>query len=488
MIETTETALETKEMPAAAAASPKRKRTALDVLRALGRPKVAIMLALGVSSGLPFMLISNTLGFWLSENHIKLSVIGYLSWASLPYLWKFVWGALVDHTAAPVLARLGRRRSWMILTQILVGVGLAGMALSGPTHLPWLGLFALMAGIGAAMQDTVIDAWRIEIASDVDELGLLTSSYSLGYRAAVIATDALILLVATAIGWALSYLIYGAVMAVGVVAALLAREPARASPTLSRELTDVVMALNAARKPAASLKGAVDAVVGPFTAFFRTHGVGLAALMLLMITLYHLCDYMRGPMSNPYYVALHISKPVIAGVRGAIGLPMTFVGIALGGLASLRLGARTSLLLGAILQPMAVLAFATLGWHGGDYVLVRLGAAPVDAFQVIMGFDSLVMGAAGVTLIAYMSSLTSLGYTATQYALLTSAMAWSGKFLKGFSGDIIEALQHTGLSQLNAYAWFFVFSAAIGIPAIVVCGLLLAIAGRARTAAVAAAG
>jgi MFS transporter, PAT family, beta-lactamase induction signal transducer AmpG len=473
MIETTETA-----PAAAAAASPKRKRTALDVLRALGRPKVAIMLALGFSSGLPFMLISNTLGFWLSENHIKLSVIGYLSWASLPYLWKFVWGALVDHTAAPVLARLGRRRGWMIITQIVVGVGLAGMALSGPAHLPWLGLFALVAGIGAAMQDTVIDAWRIEIASDADELGLLTSSYSLGFRAAVIATDALILVVATAIGWALSYLLYAAVMAVGVVAALLAREPARAG----------VLAPVAAGKPAATLRGAVDAVVGPFTAFFRTHGVGLAALMLLMITLYHLCDYMRGPMSNPYYVALHISKPVIAGVRSAIGLPMTFLGIALGGLASLRLGARTSLLLGAILQPLAVLAFATLGWHGGDYVLVRLGGAQVDAFTVIMGFDSLVMGAAGVTLIAYMSSLTSLGYTATQYALLTSAMAWSGKTLKGFSGDIVESLQHTGLSQLNAYAWFFVFSAAIGIPGIVVCGLLLATAGRTRTAAVATVG
>jgi len=475
MIETTETAPETAH--AGDAAPLKRKRTALDVLRALGRPKVAVMLALGFSSGLPFMLIGNTLGFWLSENHVKLSAIGYLSWAGLAYLWKFVWGALVDHTAAPLLARLGRRRGWMIVTQAFVGLGLAGMALAGPAHLPWLGLFAVVAGIAAAMQDTVIDAWRIEIASDVDELGLLTASYTLGYRTAMFATEALILLVATAIGWAMSYLLYGGVMAVGVIAALLAREPARAG---------AVMAINAATKPAASLRGAVDAVVGPFLTFFRTHGVGLAALMLLMITLYHLCDYMRGPMSNPYYVALHISKPVIAGVRGAIGLPVTFVGVALGGLASMRLGMRTTLLLGAILQPLAVLAFATLGWHGGDYVLFRLGGAPVSAFAVIMGFDSLVMGAAGVALIAYMSSLTSLGYTATQYALLTSAMAWSGKILKGFSGDLVEALQHTGLRLLDAYAWFYVVSAAIGVPAILVCALLLAIAGR-RSRAVAAA-
>src|SRR5579875_3119906 len=208
------------EAPAGAAA-PKRRKSWRDVVFALGRPKVALMLALGVSSGLPFMLIGNTLGFWLSENHVKLSAIGYLSWAGLAYLWKFIWGAVVDHTAAPVLSRLGRRRSWMILTQVAVAIGLIGMAASGPAHLPALGAFAVLAGIGAAMQDTVIDAWRIEIADDGDELGLLTASYSLGYRIALFGTEALILLVASAIGWALSYAIYGAAMVVGVVAALI---------------------------------------------------------------------------------------------------------------------------------------------------------------------------------------------------------------------------------------------------------------------------
>jgi PAT family beta-lactamase induction signal transducer AmpG len=261
-------------------------------------------------------------------------------------------------------------------------------------------------------------------------------------------------------------------MAVGVVAALLAREPAR---------TDAPMTATAQSR----LPTSIDAVVGPFKTFFRTHGFGLAALMLLTITLYHLCDYMRGPMSNPYYVALGISKPVIAGVRSAIGLPMTFVGIALGGLAALRLGTKTSLLLFAMLQPLSVLAFALLGFHGGDYVLFRVAGVPIDAFEAIMGFDSLVMGAAGVVLIAYMSSLTSLGYTATQYALLTSAMAWSGKLLKGFSGQIVENLQHAGLSALRAYAEFYVFCAAIGVPAILVSAALLWIAGR-RTRAAAA--
>jgi PAT family beta-lactamase induction signal transducer AmpG len=182
-------------------------------------------------------------------------------------------------------------------------------------------------------------------------------------------------------------------------------------------------------------------------------------------------------------VALGLTKPVIAGVRGAIGLPMTLVGIALGGMASLRLGTKTSLLLFAVLQPLAVLGFALLGFHGGDYVLVHIGGVSIDAFEAIMGFDSLVMGAAGVVLIAYMSSLTSLGYTATQYALLTSAMAWSGKLLKGFSGQIVENLQHAGLSPLRAYADFYVFCAAIGVPAILVSAVLLWVAGRRSRAA-----
>lgn len=423
------------------------------------------MLALGFASGLPFMLIGNTMTLWLAEAGIKLAVIGFLSWIGLTYSVKFLWGAVVDRLPPPLVARLGRRRGWMILTQIGVAAGLIGMAASNPAaHLSALIGFGLLTGVSAAAQDTVIDAWRIESAADPDELGLLTAAYSLGFRAALIATEALILVLAQWLGWPIAYALYGALMLVGIIAALMATEPARA---------DAAMEAKGAQAKAHPLRTFSDAVVGPFIAFFRAHGLALAALMLGMITLYHLCDYLRGPMSNPFYKALGIDKPTIAGVRASLGLGGTLAGIALGGLSSVRLGAMRSLVIGAVLQPIAVAAFALLAWHGGDWTLLTAGPLRLTAFEAIMSFDSATMAFAGVALVAYMSALTSLGYTATQYALLTSALTWTGKTLKGFSGAIVESLSH-GRTLLEGYGLFYLLSGAIGIPAILLCLILAA--------------
>ena len=418
------------------------------------------MLVLGFSSGLPFMLIGNTLTFWLADNGVKLAVIGFLSWIGLTYSVKFLWGAVVDRVPPPLMNRLGRRRGWMIATQIGVGVGLVGMALSDPrAQLHALIGFGLLTGVSAAAQDTVIDAWRIESAVDADELGLLTAAYSLGFRVALIATEFWILFLADRVGWPKSYGLYGSLMVMGIGAALLAREPTRA---------DAVMAAKSADAAVHPLRAAVDAVVGPFIAFFRTHGLALAALMLGIITLYHLSDYMRGPMSNPYYKALGIPKPTVGWVRTTIGLGGSLAGIALGGVASLRLGNARTLLLGAILQPIAVAVFALLAWRGGDWTLLSAGPVKLTAFEAIMAFDSLAMAFSGVALVAFMSTLTSLGYTATQYALLTSALTLSGKTLKGFSGMIVDVLQQ-GRSLLDAYGLFYLLTAAIGLPAILLC-------------------
>lgn len=459
-----------KPPPAAFAARPPGRR-AIDVARALSRPKVGLMLALGFSSGLPFMLIGNTLGLWLAEDGIKLAVIGFLSWITLTYSVKFLWGAVVDRLDAPLLRRLGRRRGWMVVTQLGVGAGLIGMASADPrTQLGALVGFGLLTGVAAAAQDTVIDAWRIESAADPEELGLLTAAYSLGYRAALIATEALILLLATAIGWPTAYAVYGGLMALGVVAALLVKEPARA---------DMIMEAKSAMAAVHPVRAVLDAVVGPFIAFFRAHGWAMAGLMLGMITFYHLCDYVRGPMSNPYYKALGIDKPTIAWVRATVGLAGSLTGIGLGGLATLRLGIPRALVLGAVLQPIGIGAFAVLGWHGGDFALLRIGAVQLTAFEAIMAFDAVAIGFSGVALVAYMSTLTSLGYTATQYALLTSALTWTGKTLKGFSGTIVESLQH-GRTLLDGYAIFYLLSAAIGIPAIGLCILVGRVTERER--------
>ena len=449
---------------AAAADAPRpRRRRAWAVVKALGRPRVALMLLMGISSGLPFMLIGNTLGFWLADDGIKLAAIGALSWVGMTYTVKFIWGAVVDRIPLPLLGALGRRRSWMLLAQVVAGGGLIGMGLVDPkTQLGWLVGAAIVAAVGAATQDTAMDAWRIEIAADPDELGLLTAAYTFGYKFALILTEAVILIVAKRLGWPMSYILYGAGISIGVIAVLLAREPAAA---------DSVMEAKAEAAMRSPLAAGADAVIGPIVAFFRGHGVAMAALMLLMISFYHLCDYMRGPMVNPYYSALHIDKDTIAAVRLAAGLPAGFVGVALGGLSAIRFGNHPTLIIGAVIQPIAVAAFALLGFHGGDFTLFSVGGMQVTAFEAVMTFDPIAMGYAGVALVAYMSTLTSLGYTATQYALLTSALAFTGKTLKGFSGAIVEALERH-LSPLMAFADFYLLSAALGIPAIILCLIL----------------
>jgi PAT family beta-lactamase induction signal transducer AmpG len=423
----------------------------MEVIRALGQPKVACMAALGFSSGLPFLLIGNTLGYWLREGGVALAAIGFLSWAGLAYSFKFIWGAVVDRAPPPLLGHLGRRRGWMIWAQLGVAVGLIGMALFGPhghtaPNLVWLGVMSVVCGISAASQDVVIDAWRIEIAEDSAELGLLTSAYSLAFRIAIIATDAWILGLAGWLGWDWSYGLYALLIGVGVAGALFAREPERA---------DAVMAAKGEEAAVHPLRGVYDIVAAPFVAFFREHGWA-ALLILLTITLYHLCDYLRGPIVNPYYVDLHIPKAEVLAIRTSIGLFASMAGVVVGGLCALRLGVWRTLIIGGVLQPVAIVGFSLLTYWNHQ----------AATFAGVMVFDGFCMSFAGIALISYMSTLTSLGYTATQYALLTSALAWTGKFLKGFSGAWVQGLVTPTRDLVHAYALFHLYAAATGIPAL----------------------
>jgi PAT family beta-lactamase induction signal transducer AmpG len=441
---------------AAAPPSPPKPRPGLvGVLTALGQPKVAVMLALGFSSGLPFLLTGNTFGYWLRDDGTSLKAIGFLSWVGLAYSVKYLWAPLVDRLDAPLLGRwLGRRRGWMLAAQIVVGAGLIGMAVAGPRHgLALLGAFALVVAFASSTQDTVIDAWRIESAADGEELGLLSSAYQLGYRGALLATDALIVAASARIGWPVSYALAGCAMAIGVAAALRAREPTRADA--------VLMAKPMLWTP----RGLFDAVVGPFLDFFRTHRE-FGVLMLLAVALYRLPDFVMGPMANPYYHDIGITKDTVAFVRGTIGLAAGIAGIAAGGFSSVRFGFFPSLILGAVLQPLAVASFALLAFSGSN----------PWAFGSVMALDNFAMSFAGVALVAYMSSLTSLGYTATQYALLSSTYAMLGKFLKGFSGAVVEALQ-VGRTPGEGYALFFAGAGLVGVPALV---LFLVLAGLHR--------
>ena len=414
-------------------------------------PRVLIMAALGFSSGLPFVLVGNTFGYWLRDEGTTLAAIGFLSWVGIAYSLKFLWAPILDRVGAPLLTVLGRRRGWMVLAQLVIAGGLMAMGWAGVGHgLGLLGAFALVVAFASSTQDIVIDAWRIETARDTEELGLLTSAYTFGYRTALLASEAVILPIAQRVGWNEAYVFYGLLMGIGLAACFLSAEPLKADTAMQRK---------EAETPIWSPRGFFDAVVGPFVVFFRTHGSN-AILILMAISLFQLPNFVSGPMYNPMYVDLGLSKDVVGAVRGSVGLVGVFLGVAAGGYLSLQLGLKPAVLAGCASQMLGTALYAILPF-----------AHDPLTFAVVMGLDNFAIALAGVTLVAYMSSLTSLGYTATQYALLSSTYAWAGKILKGFSGATVEGLSsHFGL--MPAYALFFLGCGAIGVPALLLFWLL----------------
>ena len=426
-----------------------RSASRRDVIASLRQPKVAVMLMLGFSSGLPFMLTGNTLGYWLRDEGTTLRAIGFLSLVGLAYSLKFLWAPIIDRIDAPFFGRLGRRRGWMLVSQLLVAIGLAALSAVGLKAGPApLGLVALIVAFSSSTQDIVVDAWRIEAASDSDELGLLSAAYQLGYRAALLVTEALILIAANHLGWPVSYLAMAVLMGVGVCASLVAVEPLRAAQVLEAKTLAA---------PIWTLRGFFDAVYGPFAEFFRVYG-WLALLMLAMISFYRLPEYLMGPMANPFYHDLGLSKDAVGAVRASIGLIAVMLGIAAGGFSALRFGYVRTLIIGVILQSLVISGFAVLAYTGPD----------LRVFGAVMAADNFGIGFANVALVTYMSSLTSLGYTATQYALLSSTYTYIGKFAKGFSGLMVERLA-AGRTLLDGYALYFIGAALFGLPAFILC-------------------
>src|SRR5712691_2596889 len=423
-----------------------------NVIASLRQPKVAVMLMLGFSSGLPFFLTGNTLGYWMRDEGTTLTAIGFLSWVGLAYSLKFLWAPFVDRLDAPVFGRLGRRRGWMVVAQLFVAIGLIAIATTGlKAGLATLGILALIVAFSSSTQDIVVDAWRIEAARDSDELGLLSAAYQLGYRLAVLVTEAAILIAANHWGWRISYAAMGALMAIGLSGSLVATEPLRARKMFESK---------AATAPLWSARGFFDAVIGPFTEFFRVYG-WLALLMLAMISFYQLPEFVMGPMVNPFYHDLGLSKDAVGAVRASIGLVATLLGIAAGGFSALRFGYVRTLIAGVVLKILVIANFATLAYAGPD----------LRVFGAVIAADNFGIGFAGVALVTYMSSLTSLGYTATQYALLSSAYTYVGKFAKGFSGVMVERLA-VGRTLLDAYGLFFIGAGLLGVPALILCIVL----------------
>lgn len=427
------------------------------VLTGLTNPRVAIMLALGFSAGLPFLLTGNTLGAWLREEGTTLTAIGFIGWVGFAYSFKFLWAPILDRVTLPGIGGLGKRRSWILIAQILVALGLMGMVFVGPqAGLVLFGALALVVAFASATQDIAIDAWRIEAAQSDEELALLSAAYQLGYRVSLLITNALIFIVAANIGWELSYSAMAALMLVGMAAALLASEPSAQTSAVAQSAGALTTEALTTEAPLWTARGLYQAIIGPFEAFLRTHG-GKAILLLAAVSLYRMPDFVMGPMVNPFYLDLGISREEIGGVRATIGLIATSIGVAAGGLAAFRLGFTKTLILGAFLAPASNLGYTYMAVAGGE----------LHNFALALFLENFSEGFAGTALIAWMSSLTSFGYAATQYALLSSFYTIIGKFLKGFSGAAVDGMAPV-IGLIPAYGTFFALTAAIGVPSVII--------------------
>jgi PAT family beta-lactamase induction signal transducer AmpG len=405
------------------------------------------MLFLGFSAGLPLLLVLGTLGFRLREAGIDRATIGFLSWVGLAYGVKWTWAPLVDRLPLPLLTRLlGRRRSWLLFAQVMVAVGLVGMALNDPkAALDPVVWCAVLVAFASATQDIALDAFRIESAN-TERQGALAASYQTGYRLAMIWAGAGVLWIAARsevsaadvyehAAWRTAYLWMAASMGVGMLTVLFSPEP-------------VPRPIAPAKSAGEWIRGAL---VDPFADFIRRYK-WQAALILSLIAVYRISDVVMGIMANPFYVDMGFTKDEVAAVSKVFGVIMTLVGAFLGGVLALRIGVMRTLMLGAVLSAATNLLFAWLAGLGHN----------VQALVFVVSADNLSSGIASAAFVAYLSSLTNIQYSATQYALFSSLMLLLPKFLAGYSGVYVD---HFG------YAHFFVATSILGLPVLVLVWL-----------------
>jgi PAT family beta-lactamase induction signal transducer AmpG len=456
--------------PTSSAQSParaRRLRAWRDALRVYAEPPVVRMLLLGFSAGLPLLLVFGTLSFWLREAGVDRTTIGFLSWVALAYAFKWVWAPLVDRLPLPWLTRrLGRRRGWLLLAQCAVAAGLVGMALTDPrAHLAALAAFALLTAFASATQDIALDAYRIESAP-VEKQAALAAAYQTGYRVAMIWAGAGVLWIAARFDpseatyehapWRIAYLAMAASMSVGMVTVLLAPEPQpRATATPTAQETAFAARLARIGTLPAGLKRLLvwlhGAAVSPFVDFvvrYRWH----ALLLLALIATYRVSDVVMGVMANPFYRDMGFTKDEVAAVSKLYGVAMTLLGAFVGGVLALRIGVLRTLAAGAALSAATNLLFAWLAVRGHDLAFLIFAVSA----------DNLSAGIASSAFVAYLSGLTNVAYSATQYALFSSVMLLLPKFLAGFSGWAVDRF---------GYEAFFVGTALLGAPVLVLVWL-----------------
>jgi PAT family beta-lactamase induction signal transducer AmpG len=398
---------------------------------------MVLMLALGFSSGLPFLLVFSTQSAWLREAGVSRTEIGLLSYVALAYSFKFLWAPLIDRIDVPGLQFLGRRRAWMLVAQAGVMLGLIALAFGDPSHgLAWTVASAFFVAFASATQDVVVDGWRIDAAT-AERQGMMSAAYQLGYRLALLCAGAGALYLADAAGWKAAYMVMALLMTIGIVACLLA-------PERSKQETPP-------KTPHASFSFRALGKIysGPVADLIRRKNALLIPILVL-VALYRLPDFVSGVMANPLYIDLGFSKSDIATVSKVYGVWVGIAGAFAGGFVVLRVGLMPALFLGGIAASASHLTLAWLASSG----------ARLDILTLAISVENFASGFAGTALISYMSSLTSPEYAAAQYALLSSLYALPGKLVGGLSGLMADSF---------GYPVFFVMTSTIGIPVALLC-------------------
>jgi len=401
-----------------------------------GERRIVSIFFMGFSSGLPLALTGATLAVWMAESGVSLTKIGFFVLVGISYNLKFLWSPLMDRGRIPWLTgQLGRRRSWALVTQMALVVTLVGLGHSNPaSDLEKTALLAVLVAFFSASQDIVIDAFRIDLLAE-HEQGAGAASTQLGYRGGMLVAGAGALYAASYGGWAVAYTIMAGFMVVGMVAVLMTREP-EDNGISARERTETSFS-----------QQLQDAVVAPFADFMGRHGKWM--VILVFILFYKFGDAVAGVMASPFYVAMDFTKIEIANVSKIFGVAATVVGIVVGGAVVYRLGIFRALLLCGILQALSNLMFVYQAIVGHD----------VGLLMVTIGLENLTGGMGSAAFVAYLSSLCSHAFSATQYALLSSVMALGRTVLASGGGWAAQEL---------GWVTFFLGSTFAAVP-----GLLL---------------
>lgn len=407
---------------------------------------------LGFSAGLPILLVFSSLSFWLREAGVDHSTIGYMSWVALAYAFKWIWSPAVDKITLPLISGLfGRRRSWLLLTQVCLIISICSMALINPQiNLYYVPFAAIAVAFFSATQDIVIDAFRIESGDDKQQAAM-AATYQVGYRFAMIVASAGVLLLASTfetnttydyLAWQKAYLIMALLMGIGLLTTLLSPEP-----TSDVNVSPKADTRSSSSSPIGFILILREAYVTPLLEIisrYKWHAV----VLIILIATYRISDIVMGVMANVFYLDMGYTKPDIAIASKTYGLIMTLTGALLAGSLVNKYGVLKILLVGSILSALTNILFIFLSQS--DYNLTLL--------YTIISVDNLSAGLATTAFIAFLSSLASKEFTATQYAFLSSAMLLFPKFLGGFSGVWLESL---------GYTYFFSMTAILGIPTII---------------------